>query len=118
MTKFYQLNFNTLQKENTYRYTKFLQNTPFGNLTLIIIVKQNLKSGSNLFFNTIKQAFFKIDGYNFNLYQRCLRQNEYSAIFAEIGNDIYKLSPIFGVLDFRKVEEENEFSIFFIDSRE
>lgn len=117
MTRFYQLNFNPSKKEPNYLYEHFSEVTPFGNMTLIVGVKQNVTPRKYKFYNTIKEAFFKVDGENYDLYQRCLSQSTYATIFEEIGTDTYKLAPLFGVLDTSQLETDDIFSIYFFDSR-
>lgn len=119
MTNFYQLNFNIPDTESTYLYEHFTQNTQFGNITLIVGVKQNVdKIGiTNDFFNTIKEAFIKLEGYNLDLYQRCLTVEEYQELVNNLGEDMAAQAfGFYGVLDTRQ-QSDNIFSIYFFDNR-
>jgi len=111
--RFFQLNFNTIIDEPSYLYKPFKTILPIGNVTILITVKQNIEEKTNRFYNTIKGSFVQLDGFLYNSFQRSLGQPTYSALFNEISNDIFELNKFFSVIDTRKVETENQFSIYF-----
>ncbi len=111
--RFFQLNFNTIIDEPSYLYKPFKTTLPIGNVTILITVKQNIEEKTNRFFNTIKDSFVQLDGFLYNSFQSSLSQPTYKLLFDEIGNDIFELNKFFSVIDTRKVETENVFSIYF-----
>ena len=115
--QFFQINFNTLAsgseaQQQLYLYKNYVDALEIGTFTLRVGIKQNINTENKLIFNTIKEAFIKLEDYNANTYQRCLSVETYQSLYEKYGKLLYELEKFFCVLDTRKVTTDNMFSIF------